>query len=361
MTLHIFNPDHDIALAANLSNFTPPHAGRYLRFHLGFLPALWAKADDLVLVEQRDVALQAFRKLNTAVTRMGMTHQPLSACQFVEPRQLPAFHGIDDVEPWGWDLALRDRLKRYGVAESLLLSDGQLEEVRSDSHRRLASRLLPLLRVGDTVGASFECSDADSILAFLHGYGRIVLKAPWSSSGRGIRFWDNSVALTDNQKGWMHNVLKTQGSIMVEPYYNKVKDFGMEFESRDGRVSYCGLSLFDTANGAYTGNILATETAKLHYLERYVPQSLLLSVIRLAEQHLTTFLGLHYTGPLGIDMMIVADESQKGFLLHPCVEVNLRRTMGHVALSLSQHCNPQADDEWQGVMRVANGQIILTH
>lgn len=29
--LHIFNPEHDIALASNLSNFTAPHAGRQLR------------------------------------------------------------------------------------------------------------------------------------------------------------------------------------------------------------------------------------------------------------------------------------------------------------------------------------------
>ena len=33
--LQIFNPEHDIALAANLSNFTAPHAGRQLRHDLG--------------------------------------------------------------------------------------------------------------------------------------------------------------------------------------------------------------------------------------------------------------------------------------------------------------------------------------
>ena len=39
-----------------------------------------------------------------------------------------------------------------------------------------------------------------------------------------------------------------------------------------------------------------------------------------------------YEGLFGVDMMIVhSDEAQK-YVLHPCVEVNLRRTMGHVAL-----------------------------
>ena len=42
-----------------------------------------------------------------------------------------------------------------------------------------------------------------------------------------------------------------------------------------------------------------------------------------------------YKGPLGVDMMIVKDYLAGGYFLHPCVEVNLRRTMGHVALSIS--------------------------
>jgi hypothetical protein len=33
--------------------------------------------------------------------------------------------------------------------------------------------------------------------------------------------------------------------------------------------------------------------------------------------------------------MVVAREDCNGFMLHPCVEINLRRTMGHVALHLS--------------------------
>ena len=47
MTLHIFNPEHDIALASGLANFTAPHAGRQLRHDLGFLPAIWAQEGDV--------------------------------------------------------------------------------------------------------------------------------------------------------------------------------------------------------------------------------------------------------------------------------------------------------------------------
>ena len=46
----------------------------------------------------------------------------------------------------------------------------------------------------------------------------------------------------------------------------------------------------------------------------------------------------------GVDMMVVKGER---FLLHPCVEINLRRTMGHVALALTP-----TDDEMVRVMRI---------
>lgn len=57
-----------------------------------------------------------------------------------------------------------------------------------------------------------------------------------------------------------------------------------------------------------------------------------------------------YTGPFGIDMMVVEGNAGKGFLLHPCVEINLRRTMGHVALSLTP-----ADENAVMTMRIAAG------
>ena len=62
-TLHIFNPEHDIALAANLSNFTAPHAGRQLRHDLGYLPAIWAAPGDYVLVADVEGAQMAFSRL----------------------------------------------------------------------------------------------------------------------------------------------------------------------------------------------------------------------------------------------------------------------------------------------------------
>ena len=70
--LHLFNPEHDIALAANLGNFTAPHAGRQLRNDLGFLPALWAQEGDRVLVQHEESALKAYRRVCHRLVKLGI-------------------------------------------------------------------------------------------------------------------------------------------------------------------------------------------------------------------------------------------------------------------------------------------------
>jgi hypothetical protein len=126
----------------------------------------------------------------------------------------------------------------------------------------------------------------------------------------------------------------------------------MEFYSDgQGAVTYEGLSMFHTTNGAYTGNLLATETTKRLKLANYVSLQQLMDLRQRICALTSTLLADQYKGPFGIDMMVVAppagsaDDSH--FLLHPCVELNLRRTMGHVALSLSPE-----DDEVIRVMRI---------
>ena len=329
MTLFVFNPEHDIALAANLSNFTAPHAGRQLRHDLGFLPALWAGEDDVVLVDDVEAVPRTWKRKCKG--------------RLVDKRELGRLP-LEAVEPWGWDLALRAFLLRHGVDERLLPSEETIAQVRRLSHRRVAAALLPQLRVEGTVGEAAECEKREQVAEIIANYEEAVLKAPWSSSGRGLRF----VKRVDAVEGWLKNLLVSQGSVMVEPYYNKVKDFGMEFTSDgEGRVEYLGLSLFSTANGAYTGNVLATELTKQRILNRYIPTELLKEVQQRICKHLGEVFRGCYRGPFGIDMMVVRRDDGNGFLLHPCVEINLRRTMGHVALSLSP-----CDDEVLRVMRI---------
>lgn len=337
-TLHIFNPEHDIALAANLANFTAPHAGRQLRGDLGFLPALWADAGDAVLVDDRRRAELRYNRLRGRLGR--------DACCFVEPAELSRLE-VEHVEPWGWDLALLSLLKRKGVGADVLPDADYISRLRQLSHRRTSAALLQQLQTDGTVGQATECCRVEQVAELVEQYGQAVLKAPWSSSGRGVRFVTSATA-RQAEFQWLSNVLQRQGSIMVEPYYNKIKDFGVEFEAAADGIRCVGLSLFHTRNGAYTGNVLATERAKREALGRYLSMDLLDQVCH----RITSVLNLgDYRGPFGVDMMVVkdADASSRRLLLHPCVELNLRRTMGHVALALTTDAD---NDELHRVMRI---------
>lgn len=322
MTLHLFNPEHDLALAANLSNFTAPHAGRQLRADLGFIPALWAAEDDRVLVESVEDAERRF---------LLLAHRPFHG--FIEKEQIRK-EPITGVSVWGWDPAICAFLKRQGVEERLMPNEEQMATIRELSSRRYAMMLLSQLREPGTVGEAVMVSTTAEVERQLDVYGHIVVKAPWSSSGRGVRFMAGTIS--SNDAGWVRNVIDRQGAVMVEPYYHKVRDFGMEFESDgEGRVTYLGLSLFQTSGGAYTGNILAGEDEKQEMISRYIPIDLFNTI----QEKICAWTGAlfegKYQGPFGVDMMVVTRDDEEGFLLQPCVEINLRRTMGHVALSLT--------------------------
>ena len=321
-TLHIFNPEHDIALAANLSNFTSPHAGRQLRHDLGYLPAIWA-SEDYVLVEDVEAAQRDFARV---------MHRGFDG--FVDKHQLAKLN-ITHVEPWGWDLALRSFLLRYGV--TAVPTEEEIAMIRDLSHRKYAVDLLRELEFEGTIGESWQADLMAEVEQALRIYQQIVIKAPWSSSGRGIRFIDKE--LNEYQRRWIQNVIASQGSVVIESFCHKVKDFGMEFESDgQGHVRCLGLSIFHTQNGAYIGNILASEEEKQEMINHYIPEELLTAVQEKICAYLEPVYRDQYAGPFGVDMMVVRGEDNHHFLLNPCVEINLRRTMGHVALALSKQC-----------------------
>ena len=160
-TLHIFNPEHDIALASNLSNFTAPHAGRVLRADVGYLPALWAGPDDYVLVDHADDAQSAYSCL---------MHRPFMG--FVEKRQLSRLP-ISRVEPWGWDLALRSFLFRYGVPSEVMPSEAEIAVVRDLSHRKTAVALLRSLAIDGTVGESVVLETPEAVALQVQRWGRV--------------------------------------------------------------------------------------------------------------------------------------------------------------------------------------------
>ena len=258
MKLHIFNPEHDIALASDMFNFVAPHAGREMRSDLGFLPALWAEDGDMVLVDDIASALSRVRHL-------GRYAHDVAFVTYQDLKHLPP---LEEICPWGWDRSLRFQLERNGIAKELLPTDAYLDSIRAMSHRWWAGQnlLKKLTEANDERVGSSRLIDNISQLENI-GY-TYVMKAPWSSSGRGLRYVDQ---LTSHQRGWAKNVIARQGALTLEPYYRKIKDFAVELYAYPDRIEYLGLSVFQSSNGSYVGNILASEEEKVEIISIYIP------------------------------------------------------------------------------------------
>ena len=95
----------------------------------------------------------------------------------------------------------------------------------------------------------------DEVRNYCERYGQTVLKAPWSSSGRGVYWTDAN--FTQSVSGWIKRVIDKQGSIMAEKALKRRMDFAMEFRVVDQKTEFVGYSLFITEkSGMYRGNRL---------------------------------------------------------------------------------------------------------
>lgn len=331
MRLHIFNPEHEICLALDKARFTPSHNVMKMRRELAFLPYLWADEDDYVLVDDFEYAHKAVERLSHLV-RKNVRFVGIKRLKSLVSERVRS--GEFDLQacPWGWDKAVKQLLVSLGWPEERLPSDKFLEDLRQLSHRRTAKRFLE-----NTDFAVYEVTTIPEMLALIEKHGNTVLKSPWSCSGRGIRFVSKEHC-TPSLIRWADNIISQQGSLMVEPYYEKIRDFALEFMAIYGKVEFCGLSLFDTFYTAYCASLVTSERNKRAILERHLPADVIDNAICQCRDFIQNEIDQLGNSPMGgvegvgVDMMIV--KSSDGCRLHPCVEFNFRRTMGHVALSI---------------------------
>lgn len=250
---------------------------------------------------------------------------------------VPDWSIVERIAPWGWDAHIVRLLERLGAPRHLLPTAEELSRWRILSSRQTTVRMLDLLKRNMAGDARFSrvlraesqwCTTMDEVHAAISGYGgRAILKAPWSCSGRGV--WMASAtdapAMLRAEK-----VMARQGAVEAEPVYDRKADFAMEYECDSrGSVSFEGYSLFATTeSGGYQGNVVASQTELAERIAGYgiCTTADLQSLSVLVGDGLEELLGKAYRGPLGVDMMLTPQG------IHPCIEVNLRLTMGRVAI-----------------------------
>ena len=287
MRLLVFNPENDMALASGLSGYTAPETiERYSRSQW-MLPRLWAGEDDLVWDWKQDLTDK----------------------------------NITEVVPWGWSKALVYRLSKAGVRREVMPSDAMLDGLRTLSSRVFTSKLQRELGLDVAV-----CKTWEEVEIFERRVGPAVMKAPWSSSGKGLMMVSSPTA-----RGWMQNTVAREGAVVCERWMDRVQDFALEFTVEEsGAVRYEGLSVFRTSpTGRYVAHDFVTPEEQHAALMQWASEEEVQRWRKWWQKRLEAddIRAFSYAGPMGVDMLVDADGK-----INPCVELNWRMTMGHVAL-----------------------------
>lgn len=307
--LLIFNPENDLALASNALSYTPTAAAAALRQSGLLLPLWWSQPGDQLLVPR-----QLFP---AAMALRDRWHLP----------GLPVIRAdAATAMPWGWSRSIRRELQALGVAD--LPSDDQVQIIRALSHRRTSIALLRALGTPDEMMPR-EFDSPDHAIDAIDAMSAAVLKMPWSGSGRGV-FHTSRISRAMTLKT-IRDVIQRQGSIIVEHELNRLRDFATLYHSDGLRVQYRGLSLFiNDSHGHYRGNLIIPQ----HMLARQLGLDIEPLAARIADI-LTPVIAPHYSGWFGVDMMLHTLPSG-ATAIWPCVEINLRLTMGVLALYLAE-------------------------
>jgi hypothetical protein len=167
----------------------------------------------------------------------------------------------------------------------------------------------------------------EQVKEFIAKHRNIVLKAPVSGSGKGIRWVTD--ALSHSDEGWCRNLIARHGCVVAERRLTLKREFAMLYRVTADDVLFCGYSLFYTENGAYRGNILASD----EFIERRLSEMITLHQLEMVREELRLFLKERccgrYEGFVGVDQFF---SEELGF--NPVVEINMRMTMGLLARNI---------------------------
>jgi len=180
------------------------------------------------------------------------------------------------------------------------------------------------------------CKSKKDIEELVEHWGQLMIKAPWSSSGRGLQTLRKTPV---HPKVWdkILGMINDQGYTIVEPYLNKVLDLAYQFEIKKGKVTFAGTSNFSTDyKGQYNGNSLNGLPDHLNNeLVEFVhslPEKIIPPVIEVLEK---SELALYYEGVFGLDTLIYLNKKNE-LRVNPCLEINVRQNMGYLSVFLEQ-------------------------
>lgn len=341
-----FNPTCELAVANGSFSYMPPLLLQIMESDLSILPFIFGTSSDYVLTD--DIPSPDFI---LKLTDSGFVLPKFSG--FPELEVLPD-HAIQTIQPWGWSPAVHFKLKNIKEKcgnefkqspifdwknEHRLIFERKtsLEFLKKLTSNELPDWFISNSKIGEMVYSCHEIEDK------LLKHGKIVLKSPMSSSGRGIQII-RQPKLNEANKQWISGILKQQKYLVAEPFLEKVVDLSFQFQVfSKSDIKYLGHSIFETnTNGQYRGTIIHPD------LQQILPEFNTNKIGEMIESSAKLILeGLRdsvysnwYKGYLGVDSMIFTEDSK--VKMQPCIEINSRMNMGILTILLERNIHQEA-------------------
>lgn len=240
------------------------------------------------------------------------------------------------------------------------------EEYFELSNRFLSSECLSYLTqripgIDPNILPSFYSDIADIEKKAEQSDRKQILKSPYSCSGRGL-VWLPPGPLAQSERQIISGMLKKQSTVSIENAWEKVLDFSMHFEIKENQaIEFVGYSIFETnAKGAYEKSILKNQIELHKQVTRLVDSELVEKVKVEIGAFLKKRYAPLYQGLIGVDALIYCENNQ--FHLHPCIEINMRKSMGYLAIQLHQkHIDFHSEGEFYIDYCKEEGKVLENH
>ncbi|MDR1527930.1 MAG: hypothetical protein LBS46_09745 [Dysgonamonadaceae bacterium] len=337
--IHCFNPGHETAVLNASRHYQPAANQVKMQQELAFLPAWYAEPGDFVWVEEE--LTDRFRK---DTEDFNLNVQTLSINQCKERANALSGQSID---LWGVSPQSIYRFEQIGRQYGLEWHT----PVWKEEFRRLGSRITShdvLVYLVKTIPElnrhlipKFVSSREELEEYLVNHPGKWLVKSPFSSSGRGL-VWLPPGLPAPSERQVISGMLKKQSQVSIEKVWDKVMDFSMHFAiDTKHSIRFVGYSVFQTnEKGAYKSSSIAAQEILESQISRFIPPDLLSTAGNELLNILQKTYASCYSGNIGVDMLVYRTDNE--YHLHPCVEINMRKSMGYLAIALHhKYLHPQ--------------------
>jgi uncharacterized ferritin-like protein (DUF455 family) len=330
-----FNSDAEnhVMAAASGTHYDANKHALALESDLEILTLAWCRKDDVALL-RHPPSQEHLARLKAA---------GLELPEIVATKDLGSLIGrkLGGLRPWAWSPDASKLLQPLAEDVSPAVAWQWREPLPALwFSKELGVRLETLLDCSGERGV--VCRDLETTMEEIHARltnGAVLLKAAHSCAGRGhLRVEPGRPE--EPVSAWLRQAIAKHGCVIVERWLERVVDFSALYEMHaDGSVELIGMTLMENDSaGRFQGTRVAYKWGSM--LEPEVAAFLFsqANVMRWYDEIIPGALPSllpGYVGPVGIDAMVhrLPDGS---LALKPVVEVNVRMTMGRVALELQK-------------------------